>query len=179
MRIYPVAFIMLTIPAMLFSQVKAPVVDDIPDVGFNAAETSEKYAAGVTLYGKEPLKGEIVLNIDASISTSDDSGKIYSLREISRITVTAWSGKRKGAGWIFYPESYGIILKDGTRLAHNGNLEFLNRIRFTQHGGRSFYIYTCYYDYFRNGKWVNTGGTGEKSAPSRPADGCLYLIELK
>lgn len=179
LKISLIAYVILSAPALLFPQVKIPVVEDIPDVGLNTAEISEKYKAKVTLYGKEPLLGEIVLNTGASITPSGDRERIYQFSNISRITVSMWSRQRKGSGWIFYPESYEIILKDGTRVVHSGNLEFLNRIRFAGHGGRTVYLYTYYYDYFKGGMWVNTGTPGEKTAPSRPADGCLYIIELK
>jgi len=169
----------LAFPVSLVSQIKSPVVDDVPEVVFNSAETSEKFKVSATLYGKRVVTGEVVLNAGASINPSADSGRIYPFRDISRITVMKWSKERKGSGWIFYPGRYEIILRDKTRIMHDGNLGFLNRIRFIKSGGGESFLFTYFYDYFRNGKWANSGVSAESSLHSTPAAGTLYIIELK
>lgn len=174
-----IIILLFTFPSALFTQIKAPVVQDIPDVEFNAAETSERYKAAVTLYGKGIVNGEILINTGASINPSGDKGRIYPLRDVSRITIIKWSGQRKGTGSVFYPGSYEIILKDRTRIIHDGNIGFLNKIRFVRGEGGELSLYTYFYDYFRKGKWVNTGTAGEKTLPSNPAAGTTYIIELK
>lgn len=174
-----IIIVMIVSPAILFSQINSPVVDDVPDVEFNKAETIEKFKASVTIYGKGAANGEIILNAGASINPSCDSGRIYTFSDISRITVVKWSVQRKGSGWIFYPDRYEIVLKNKTVIQHDGNLGFLNRIRFARSEGRESTLFTYFYDYFRNGKWLNTGAAGEKTPPSKPAAGTLYIIELK
>lgn len=174
-----IAIIMLTAPGLLFPQIKTPVIDNIPDINFNAVETTEKYKVKVTLYGKEPLQGEIILNAGSSINPLGGGGRIYPFSDIVRISVTMWSKQRRGSGWVFYPECYEIILRDNTRLVYKGNLEFLNRIRFTEEQKKTGFVYTYFYDYFKQGKWINTGTPGEQTLPSRPASGTLYIIELK
>lgn len=171
--------VMIIFPVILFSQIKFPVVEDVPDVEFNKTETVEKFKASVTVYGKGAVDGEIILNAGASINPSSDSGRIYTFRDISRITVMKWSVQRKGSNWIFYPDRYEIILKNKTVLMHEGNLGFFNRIRFVRSEGRENTLYTYFYDYFRNGKWINTGAAGEKTPPLKPAAGTAYIIELK
>ena len=143
-----ILLVIIIFPAMLFPQIKTPVIEDVPDVEFNAAETTEKFKASVTLYGKGVVNGELILNSGASITPSGDSGRIYLLREINRITVIKWSGKRKGSGWIFYPDRYEIILKNKSRILHEGNLGFLNRIRFIRSEGVEKSLFMYFYDYF-------------------------------
>ncbi|HOP28135.1 MAG TPA: hypothetical protein P5120_12540 [Spirochaetota bacterium] len=176
---FRILLVIIIFPAMLFPQIKTPVIEDVPDVEFNAAETTEKFKASVTLYGKGVVNGELVLNSGASIIPAGDSGRIYLLREINRITVIKWSGQRKGSGWVFYPDRYEIILKDKSRILYEGNLGFLNRLRFigSEGGERALFMY--FYDYYINGKWVNTGVSGEKTPPLNPAAGTSYIIELK
>jgi len=175
----PVIVFMLFLPHCLTAQIKSPVVEDVPDVKFNASETSEKFKAAVTIYGKGIANGEIILTAGVSVNASSDTGRIYPLRDINRITITKWLKRRKGTGWFFYPDSYEIILKDRSRILHDGNLEFLNRLRFVRTEGGEISLFTYFYDYFRNGKWVNTGTPGEKNIPSVPAAGTVYIIELK
>ncbi len=169
-------FFLLNAP--LAPQLKEPSVDDVPDVEFNITENSELYKAKVTLYGREPFPCEISLSPGATINPSSDRTRLYPLSEISRITVTSWSKQRNRGGWVFYPENYDITLRNGTKIIHIGNIGFLNRMKVSYGKKKGVYLYTYYYDYFRKGKWVNTGTEGEGTPPERPADGCLYIIEL-
>ena len=104
LKFYIIAIIMFAAPGLLYPQIKTPVIDNIPDVNFNAVETTEKYKVKVTLYGKEPLQGEIVLNAGSSINPPGDGGRIYPFSDIVRISVPMWSTQRRGSGWVFFPE---------------------------------------------------------------------------
>jgi hypothetical protein len=77
---------MIIFPAILFSQIKSPVVEDVRDVEFNAAETSEKFKASVTIYGKGVINGEIFLNAGAVINPSMPAKKLF-IQRYKRITV--------------------------------------------------------------------------------------------
>ncbi len=171
--------IILLIPSGLKPQIQGPVVKEVPEIEFNISESSERYKVKITMYGKEPVEGEIILGAGASIYPSGNSGIIYPFRNISRITVNMWNKSKKGSGcWIFYPEGYEIILKDNSRVSHRGNIAFLNRIRFVEGKKKQSYIYTYFYDYYKNGKWVNTGIAGLEGRPSNPASGSVYIIEV-
>jgi hypothetical protein len=173
-----ILFALFLFPSLVSAQPKEPSVDDVADVSINIADTSEKFKARITLYAKEPLTGELTFRSGSSINPSGDPQRIYTLRDVARITVTAWGKSRKGKMWVFYPAVYEIILKNQTRISHTGNIDFLNRIVFTSGQGKSYSIFTFYYDYFKNGKWINTDTRGMETPPLRPAAGTLYIIEL-
>lgn len=173
------AFALFSLPAGVLSQVKEPVVDDIPDVTLDMTESIERYRVRLTLYGKEPVTGEIILRGGSSINPSGDPQRIYRFTDISRITINSWSKNRKGDGWVFYPAGYEIILKDQTRVSHAGNIGFLNRISFASGQKKTVYVYTYFYDYFKKGKWINSGSSDFEGQISVPAPRTLYIIELK
>lgn len=173
-----ILFALFLVPCLVSAQPKEPSVDEVADVSINIADTSEKFKARISLYAKEPLAGELTFRRGASINPSGDPQRVYTLRDVARIRVTAWSKSIKGKVWVFYPAAYEIILKNQTRISHTGNIDFLNRMVFTTEQGKSYSVFTFYYDYFKNGKWINTDTSGMETTPERPAAGTLYIIEL-
>ncbi len=158
---------------MLFSQVKEPDRPDIPELN-NSIVSGFKFKVKITVQGKvSSIEEEINLNSDVLITQDNRAIKII---DISRINITLWEKRSKLNRHTYYPSQYELFFRDYRKIVINGNIELLNRIKFSNNKSR--YIYTYYYDYFKNGKWVNGGASDFNAFSSKPADGCAVSIEL-
>ncbi len=133
-----------------------------------------RYRARVTFQGRDEFTETwIVLNSDV-LTTADN--KSLHIRDISRINVLLWEKRDAFKGHTFYPSRYEIIFADYRKVTVNGNIDSLNRIKTGNR--RPGYLYFYYYDYYKKGRWVNSGVPEYNALISKPAAGCAVSIEL-
>jgi hypothetical protein len=169
-----IIILFLHLDIFLFSQVKEPekpyiakVKDDIDFQSFN-------YRARILIQGRTaPAEMNIILNSDILIFADNKKVKV---RDISRINVLLWEKRSRLNKHTFYPSRYEVFYSDYKKEILNGNVESLNKIRTADK--KSGYIYLYYYDYYRNGKWTNSGVSDFDGLVSKPAEGCAVSIEL-
>lgn len=164
----------LQLNLFLFSQVKEPEKPYIAKINDDIDFQSFTYRSRISIHGRNPLSEiNIILNSDTLIFPENKKVKI---KDISKITVLLWEKRSKFNKHTFYPSKYEVFYRDYRKEILNGNIEQLNKIR--TGNKKSGYIYLYYYDYFQNGKWVNSGISGFDGLISKPADGCAVSIEL-
>lgn len=155
-------------------EIKIPDPPNIPEINADMDHQVFKYKVKIFLQGiPDPYEGEIVLNSDVLIINNFKSIKVEDVR---KIIVKSWGKSKNLNKYIFYPQEYEIILRDYTKVNFNGNFDTLNKIRILNK--KNTYIYLYYYDYYKDGKWINSGLTGFQIKFSKPADGCAISIEV-
>ena len=176
-----IQFLKIIIPVLIisaasagFPQLKEPALPVIPEVDVTE-QSAGSLKAQVTIYGGSAVKGE--LRADPASSISGPGGRMLPLYSVGKITVKRWSMKREGCNTVFYPDLYELILKNGGPVSVSGNIPFLNRMKISVNG-RDRTLYTFYYDYYKNGAWVNSGTAGSSEPSSAPAKGTAWIIEL-
>ncbi len=174
-----IIIILFLTASIAVAEIKVPVVDDVKDVDFNSSGSSEEYPVKAVFYGGKNITGRILLGGKNSVKSPGEHGRIYPFSDVARITVKRWSGRKKGKGWIFLPSVYEVVLKNGKGVVCNGNIGYLNRIRFTADNGKGLFLYTYFYDYLEKGGWINSGRSGSETLTSVPVKGTLCTIELK
>lgn len=172
------AYVLLLISTLLHQpltgQVKNPEMPGIPVIDTDIDIQTFRFRVRITLQGEAaPVDGVMILN--SEVLTSADN-KSYKLKDISRINITLWEKRTRINKHIFYPVRYELLLRDYKKIVVNGNIEQLNRIRFNSR--KQGYVYLYYYDYFKDGRWINSGAVEFNPAISKPSDGCAVSIEL-
>jgi len=158
----------------IFSQVNNPDIPEVPVINSDIDTAISKFKARITIQGKaQLLESVIVLNSD-TLTTSDN--KKIKIKDIFRITVLQWEKRTRMNTHIFYPLKYELLFHDYRKIVLSGNIELINRVKINTI--KSGYIYLYYHDYFKNGKWINSGSTGFNEPVSKPAEGCAVSIEL-
>lgn len=158
----------------LFSQVKEPGLPSLPEIKTPDDLASRKFKARIAVQGRDELtEGEFVLNSDFLITRDNIN---ISIKDISKINVLSWEKRNVVNRHSFYPSRYEILFNDNRKIIINGNIESLNRIKIGSR--KSGYIYFYYYDYYKKGKWINSGVTDFNALISKPASGCAVSIEL-
>lgn len=158
----------------LFSQVKEPEKPYIAKLNDNIDFQSFNYKARISIQGRTaPAETNIILNSDILIFADNKKVKV---KDISRINVLLWEKRSRLNKHTFYPSRYEVFYRDYRKEILNGNSELLNKIR--TEDKKSGYIYLYYYDYYRNGKWTNSGVSDFDGLVSKPAEGCAVSIEL-
>lgn len=155
-------------------QVKAPGLPDIPEINSDIDFQTFKYKVRISVQGRAGFI-EDVITIKSDIISTNDNRKIK-IDDLGRIDIIKWEKRRKGSRDIFYPSHYEFFYNDNRKFIVNGNLELLNRLK--TGGKKPVYLYLYYYDYIKNGKWINSGAPGSDVVVKRPAAGCVLSIEL-
>lgn len=159
---------------LLFSQVKEPEKPYIAKINDDIDFQSFNYRAKISIQGRASLtETNIVLNSDILIFADNRKVKV---KDISKINVLLWEKRSKLNKHTFYPSRYEVFYRDYRKEILNGNVESLNKIR--TGNKKSGYIYLYYYDYFKDGKWTNSGVSDFEGLVSKPAEGCAVSIEL-
>jgi len=147
---------------------------DIPEINNNIDVQIIKLKVRIIRQGNTvPIEGELLLSSDVLITP--DNKKIQ-IKEINRINILMWEKRSKLNRHIFYPSRYELLFRDYRKIIINGNIESLNKLKVIT--GKSGFLYLYFYDYLKNGKWINNGASDFDSIISKPADGCVIFIEL-
>lgn len=158
----------------LFSQVKEPARPFTPGINSIDEFESFKFKVKIAVQGRDDfIAGEMILNSDV-LNTPDN--KIIKIKEISKITVQMWERRTTINNNVFYPSRYELLFNDNRKIIINGNIDSLNKIK--TGNKKSGYIYFYYYDYFKNGKWINSGVSDYAASISKTTNGCGVSIEL-
>ena len=158
----------------IYSQIKEPAPPYTPAIDSNIDKDNFIVKARVTLQGSEqPLNGSIALNTDV-LTVGDNK---INISDVTKINILMWKrGERKINGYTFYPDRYELFFRNYKSQIINGNIESLNKIRVIDK--KSFYIYLYYFDYFKNGKWINSGAADFNASFTTPIEGSVLSIEL-
>jgi len=154
----------------VYSQIKEPESPYSPVVD----KDNFNVKAEVTIQGRDkPIIGFIALSSDV-LTVGDNRFKIS---DLARINILMWKrSERKFNSHIFYPDRYELLFRNNKSQIINGNIESLNKIRVV--GKKGYCIYLYYYDYFKNGKWINSGIANFDATFTTPVNGSVISIEL-
>lgn len=99
-----------------------------------------------------------------------------SLADVESIEFSRWRGteRRKGE-FVFHPSEARIVLWNRKVLLCTGGIPLLNRVSFTYRGERRF-IYSFFYDYWKNNAWKNSGQRGRDYPETAPFGDTLVKI---
>ena len=159
---------------ILFSQVKEPELPYIAGINSNIDFQDFSFKSRISIQGKTGFtEGNVVLNSDVLIYPDKRQIKV---KDVSKITVLMWGKRSRLNKHTFYPSRYEIFYRDYRKEILNGNIESLNKIKISNK--KTAYIYLYYYDYFKDGKWSNSGVTDFDATSIKPAEGCAVSIEL-
>lgn len=159
---------------LLFGQLKEPGRPYIPEINNINDFSAYPFRARITVQGRDGLiEGEMVLNSDV-LNTPDN--KNIKIKDLSRINILLWEKRRNVNKYLFYPARYELIYYDNRKVTVNGNIDLLNKIKIGSK--KSYYLYSYYYDYLKNGRWINSGVSDYDSSVLKPAAGCIVVIEL-
>ncbi len=147
---------------------------EIPVINSDIDTEIFKYKVRIALQGKSELLEEIIVLGSDTLISSDN--KRIKIKDVFKISVISWEKRTRVNRHVFYPSRYELLLRDYKKLVLNGNIELINRIKINNKKSRYFYLF--FHDYFKNGKWSNSGETDFNTPVSRPADGCAISIEL-
>jgi len=173
-RVTIICLIIFLIPyASLLSQIKEPGQPYIPEINSQNSFQNFSYKVSIDLQGKTGIVDYVIVLNSNELVMND--GTVIKINDISKITVLRWEKRRKLSKYLFIPSRYEINFRDGRKIIFNGNIDSLNRIKISN---RKAYIYLYYYDYFKKGKWVNSGVSDFNGFSDKPAEGCALSIEL-
>jgi len=159
---------------LVFSQVKEPVQPYIPEINSQNNFEGYKFKVRIAVQGRDDLiEGEMLS--DSGVLTTQDNRSIK-IKDISKIIILLWERRDIINRHSFYPSRYEIFFNDNRKVIVNGNIESLNRIKTGTK--KSGYVYFYYYDYYKKGKWINSGIPVYNALISKPAEGCAVSIEL-
>jgi hypothetical protein len=168
------ALVLFIFSSAIFAQVKDPDVPLSPEVDRKFLSEHVLYSAEVSFKGGS-ITGEIDFPVAGFKGGVD--GIFYYWKDISSISITSWIRRARGERYLFYPESYEILFKAGSKIHIDGNIKELNRFRLVQRRQRRT-MYTYYYDDYVNGAWALTGVRDFYSPVLIPAEGCVVSIKF-
>ncbi|HQO41246.1 MAG TPA: hypothetical protein PK986_12315 [Spirochaetota bacterium] len=169
------ALVFFIFSSALFAQVRDPDVPISPEVDRKLSSGHVFYSAEVSFKG-----GSVTGEIDFPVAgfKAGVSGTFYYWKDISSISITSWVRRARGERYLFYPESYQIAFKAGSKINIDGNIKELNRFRLVQKRRRRT-MYTYYYDDYVKGAWALTGVQDFYSPALIPAEGCVVSIKFR
>ncbi|HPX91814.1 MAG: hypothetical protein BWY23_01656 [Spirochaetes bacterium ADurb.Bin218] len=159
--------------AFAYSQPKEP---QLPSVDFDPG-----YGVGfpvyIELFNKGRLSGYIIFESEPIITIKERNWQ-RSFGEIKVLKIIQWQRREAKRGYVFYPSKYEILFKDGSKFVLESNLSFFNKFQLKDSTGRQFVLYSFFYDYFKNGKWVNRGVSSFDENSDFPVTGCVVFLEV-
>jgi hypothetical protein len=161
---------------LLFSQVKIPDQPFVPEIKTDTNRPINKFTVKVVIHGMGNVDGDMVLDTDVLI-THDSNVPQIKIIDLSKINILLWEKRSRKKVHIFYPVKYELTFRDSSKITVTKNIVSINRIK-VRINNRFKYFYLFYYDYFKKGKWINSGFTEFKSQFSKPVNGCVTSIEV-
>ena len=170
-------------------EVKEPVKPHTPDVdssrfkSFTTDEVKNNISVDVLFYvhGMDAQRGRAFFPesfFSIQISGVNPPGRIIKIGDLRDIKILQWKGRtEKKRAFIFYPEKYVLNLRSGESIEVEKNISFLNNLRL-ERGGRGESFYSYFYDYYRNGLWVNRNETDPETESQAPVKGCVTGIRF-
>lgn len=158
-----------------------PIVDISPFKSFNQIQEI-KVSAFITLHGMVEKKHVIVfpqINSTFEVFSDDFPGKKdVKLGDFYSLEIARWSGKEdKGGSFIFYPDRYILILKNGEKINVNKNIPLFNSLRVLSDKGEDVF-FSYFYDYYKKGIWINRNEKSAKPVSSVPVKGCVTSFKV-
>ena len=169
-----ICLFLLLLSPHIFSQVNNPDLPETPVINSDIDPEIFKFKARITIQGKAQLLEDIIVLNSDTLNSSDN--KKIKIKDVFRINVLQWEKRTRVNAHIFYPSKYELLFHDYRKIVLNGNIELLNRVKISTK--KSGYIFLYYHDYFKNGKWRNSGSSDFNEPVSKPAEGCVVSIEL-
>lgn len=186
-QILILSFILLSSGEYALSQntVALPDSPRIPEVDFAYPDevndiSALKIKMRFYIYGKGDESHTVV--IPASLSEFETghgnkgSSRKISFKDLADIEITEWAGSPdKSGAFIFYPVKYVLTLKSGEKLNASVNIPFFNAVK-AGTGENVRFLYSFFYDYYIDGKWVNRGEVSPDPVSTVPLKGCVTRI---
>jgi len=148
----------------------------IPDINFNDISNKD-YNVKLTFNNKEMAEGSIQLRL-SSITVYVEKKRVQiNISQISSIVIKSWKGYKRGdSAHIFYPIVFEISLSDKNKyIAYN--VPGLLKILFKQNISQK-YVYSYFYDYWKNNKWQNSGSSILSYPETNPHPQTLVQIDF-
>lgn len=168
-----------------FSQLKSPVEPKIPEINFNNSPSEKKYSfnATIDLNGRKSLKARVFFPDDKLLipvtGNYEKKSFVVQISSIKSIEFIEWEKKEyKKNSYMFYPSKTRVSL-EGSYYICNRNIKELNKIIFiNQEADRQEgTVYSIFYDYLKNKKWVNMK-IGMETPVLRPFGDTITKIEF-
>ncbi len=145
----------------------------------DAGRKTDLPATIVTARGDKKTGTLVVKFGTIEIETMEEGARrkmAVAIADIETIEFIRWRGvERRKNEFVFYPSETKIILRDKKALAGTGRIALLNRLAF-KYGGESLFIYSYFYDYWKNGTWKNSGQTAREHPETNPIGDTLVKI---
>lgn len=176
------SMIFLLREALLFSQIKKPVDPNTPSISFKEKKSENSYPVLIDFIYDKKIRGNVIFGVRRiGIPGRGGEGTRYiKILNIKSIDFIKWRGKEyQENSYLFKPSIIKITMNDGSSLTLNGNISRLNRVRFLPDGKSSIKnVYSVFYDYYKNKKWVNSGYSERNYPEKNPHRETLVRIEF-
>lgn len=180
-------FLLFFDTALLSDDIPVPVNPIEPSVDIASFESFNqvqdiKVSASISIQGIGEKKYVVIFPKTGSaveIFSSDFPGKRnVKLEDIFSFEITRWLGnKDKEESFVFYPDRYILTLKNGEKINVNKNIPLFNTIRIVSDKGERF-LFSCFYDYFKKGQWINRDEKSADLQSSVPVKGCITAFKV-
>ncbi len=166
----------------LYSQTEDPVIPAIDNEKFQSG-SDKKYTVKAFIEFAGGVKKEgIIYFASEKIAIKYSSRKDQTYEDLSRIvSIEFFKWKviplSKGS-YRFNPSSIRIVFDDQSVFESGGNIQSLNEFSLEKNG-RKEKVYGYFFDYWKNGKWVNLKSSDKNFPVSNPLPGTVIKITFK
>jgi hypothetical protein len=182
MKILFIVFVFFLTLSGLFAQTEDPVIPVIDGEKFNST-AEKKYSVRAFIEFAGGVKKDGIVHF-----ASDKIGiKYFSRKEminedLSRIVsieFLKWKSQPVSkTSFRFNPASVKIVFDDQSIYESGGNIPSLNEFTIEK-SGKSEKVYAYFFDYWKNGKWVNLKSEDKNYPLSNPIKGTVVKITFK
>lgn len=157
-----------------------PYVPDIkePKISIKFSSTNQMFGYQVKIVQSGiPLTNNGILYFSSEKISVD---KEIEIKDISEIKFLKWEGKTANTKeeWIFEPSLIEIIFKDGNKNLLTKNIPKELKIFIFQNSKQKFKLYSFFYEYRKNKRWLYSDRTNFYYPSYNPIKGCLVNIKF-
>jgi hypothetical protein len=166
----------------LFAQTEDPVIPVIEAEKFSNP-TIKKYSVRASIEFAGGIKKDGIIHF-----SSDKIGVRYfsrkelvyeDLSRVSSIEFLKWKSQPiSKTSFRFNPASIRIVFDDNSVYESGGNIPSLNEFS-VEKSGRNEKVYGYFFDYWKNGKWVNLKSNDKDYPQNNPLNGTVIKITFK
>jgi len=172
------SFLFFAVPEYSFSELTVPGEPETPVVVFDSGSPGTERKASITAESAKALTGTVCFSSDkviVPVLNQYPKHKTVSVSNIKYIRFLKWKARKiNDCCYCFYPSRVRIGLNNNSEF-NCGNIKIFNCITTKN----KKIIYSCFYDYNKEGKWENLGIDSSKMTVERPLRGTVRKIEFK
>jgi hypothetical protein len=182
MKIFYILLLVFLSVIHLYAQIEDPVIPVLETEKFQST-TEKKYTVKSFIEFAGGLKKDGIIHFPSNkISIKYSSRKEQTSEDLSRIVsieFLKWKGTPISKNSIrFNPSSVRIVFDDQSIFESGGNIPSLNEFT-VEKSGRKEKVYGYFFDYWKNGKWVNSKSNDKDYPQTNPMHGTVMKITFK